>query len=89
VISKDGLDVTKEFKYGASLALKLAQKHNIKVAILKDKSPSCSNSLVYDGSFSKKLIKNHGITAKLLEENGIKVFNENELDKALKFLNLF
>jgi uncharacterized protein YbbK (DUF523 family) len=89
VINRDGDDVTDEFNQGASLALELAKKHNIKVAILKERSPSCSNSYVYDGTFSKELIKGKGITAKLLEKNGIKVFNENELDRAMKSLNLF
>ncbi len=86
VINSMGKDVTKEFIKGANIALNLAKKHNIKVAILKSNSPSCSNKMVYDGTFSKTVIKKDGITAKLLKKHGIKVFNEFEIDQALRVL---
>ncbi len=86
VINKIGEDVTKEFQNGANIALNLAKKYNIKIAILKSNSPSCSNSLIYDGTFSKRLVKGMGITAKLLVDNGIKVFNENEIDSIKNFI---
>src|SRR5574344_379654 len=41
VISKSGKDVTDFYIKGAELALKAAQKYNVKLAILKDRSPSC------------------------------------------------
>ncbi|RUM65713.1 MAG: DUF523 domain-containing protein [Sulfurospirillum sp.] len=86
VINIDGEDVSDFFQKGANYALLIAKKHNIKVAILKSKSPSCSNNMVYDGTFSKRLVPKMGVTAKLLEKNGIKVFNENELEEALIYL---
>jgi uncharacterized protein YbbK (DUF523 family) len=86
VINIEGEDVTRFFQNGADYALSLAKKHNIKIAILKSKSPSCSKEIVYDGSFSKKLIPGEGITAKLLKQNGIKVFDETELDFAYSFI---
>ncbi len=86
VINQIGADVTHYFTNGAKKALVLAKQNNVKVAILKSKSPSCSNNFVYDGTFSKTLKEGMGITAKLLEYEGILVFNENQLDELLEFI---
>ena len=83
VISKVGTDVTKEYEKGAAEALKIAKLYNCKLAILKEKSPSCGYNKVYDGTFSKTLIDRQGITAKLLSENGIKVIGETLIDTLL------
>jgi len=88
VLNVNGLDVTDEFNYGANIALKLVLNENIKVAILKSKSPSCSNKMVYDGTFSGVLMRGVGVTMKVLEENGIKVFDENEIEEALAYLSV-
>ncbi|WP_101473907.1 MULTISPECIES: DUF523 domain-containing protein [Fusobacterium] len=80
VIRKDGKDVTFEYNKGATEALKIAKLFDCKIAILKEKSPSCGYKEVYDGSFSKKLIPKQGVTALLLEKNGIKVIGENSLE---------
>jgi len=82
------VEVTPEFSIGAEIALSMATKHNIKLAILKANSPSCSNQHIYDGSFNGKLIEGMGITAALLSRCGIKVFNEFQLDEAQKFYQL-
>ncbi|HIP58810.1 MAG TPA: DUF523 domain-containing protein [Campylobacterales bacterium] len=86
VINSAGIDISYEFNFGANLALNTANFHNIQVAILKSKSPSCSNKMVYDGSFNGVLVEGLGVTAKLLEQNGVKVFDENEIEDALAFL---
>ena len=80
VVNKEGKDVTAEYEKGAKEALELANKFGCKIAILKAKSPSCGKGEVYDGSFSGQLTKGNGITAKLLMENGIEVFTENEIN---------
>lgn len=80
VIDNNLEDVTKNFVNGANETLKVAKLVDCKVAILKDGSPSCGSNYVYDGSFTGKKIKGKGITAELLERNGIKVISENELD---------
>ncbi len=82
VLNKEGKDVTSAFKKGASIALSLVKEHSIKVAILKANSPSCGNEKIYDGSFSKTLKKGKGVTVSLLEEQGVKVFNEHQLEEA-------
>ena len=73
VVRVDGYDVTKEYINGAKITLD--------IAILKSKSPSCSNKQIYDGTFTRTLIDGKGITARLLEKNGIKVIDEQELIK--------
>lgn len=84
VISSKGLDVTKEYEKGAGLALNKALQSGAKYAMLKAKSPSCGNNKIYDGSFTGVLIDGEGVTAKLLKENGIKVFNEKEIDALIE-----
>ncbi len=86
VKNQEGLDVTINFLLGAKKALDICKEENIKVALLKSKSPSCGNKEIYDGTFSSNLINGQGLTVKLLEENGIKVFNENELKELNKFI---
>lgn len=86
VQTEDGKDVTINFLMGAKNALELCQSEEIKVALLKSKSPSCGNKEIYDGSFSSKLIEGQGLTAKLLSENEITVFSEEELKEFLKFV---
>lgn len=71
-------ETTNFFLKGAYKTLELCKRENIRKALLKSKSPSCSNNYIYDGSFSKKLIKGKGVTASLLIQNGIEVFDEFE-----------
>lgn len=81
VVRQDGKDVTSEYNIGAERALRIAKEQGIGTAILKAKSPSCGDKQIYDGTFEKRLIDGKGIAARLLEKNGIKVINENELEK--------
>jgi len=74
-----GKDVSKNFKSGAEICLRIAKLNGCKKAILKSKSPSCGSGQIYDGSFSKRLILGDGITAKLLKENEILVYGEDEI----------
>jgi uncharacterized protein YbbK (DUF523 family) len=79
IITISGKDVTTQFNSGAKQALILCQQHSIRFALLKESSPSCGSTLVYDGSFTNKKILGQGATCKLLTQNGIKVFSENNL----------
>lgn len=82
VFTHTGLDRTDAFIKGAFKALSLAKRFNIKIAVLKKDSPSCGNATVYDGNFSGKTIPGSGVTAQLLNDHGIRVFNELELNEA-------
>lgn len=52
------------------------QKYGVTEAVLKEKSPSCGSSLIYDGSFTGTLRPGVGVTAALLLRNGITVRDE-------------
>lgn len=86
VLSKIGEDFSAQYIKGAKVALGLVEKHSIKIAILKKNSPSCGNQQVYDGTFSKNKMDGYGVTASLLMQNGVKVFNEDQLLEAKQFL---
>ena len=86
VQSRSGVDVTSEFKRGAERALEAAQAAGANVAILKAKSPSCGSERIYDGSFSKRLIPGMGVTAALLRQHGITVFNDTQLPQVEAWL---
>ena len=79
VISKDGTDVTEAFQHGAHEALKIARLVGAKTAILKSRSPSCGSGLVYDGTFTGKLVPGDGFFAALCKANGIAVKTEEDL----------
>ena len=81
--NKEGMDVTGHFLQGAELALEKAQKHGVKVAILKANSPSCGNVQIYSGRFDGEKVPGAGVAAALLMENGIKVYSEQEIDEDL------
>lgn len=83
VVRRDGVDVTAEYRKGAETALSLCRKHNISIALMKAKSPSCGAGLIYDGSFSGTLTAGDGVTAALLSENGIKVYTENDINSLI------
>lgn len=78
VFTKSGIDVTDTFVKGAQAVLDFAKQHQITKAILYHNSPSCGKR-TYDGSFSGKLADYPGITAKLLQENGIEIISSDDL----------
>jgi uncharacterized protein YbbK (DUF523 family) len=82
VITAAGVDVTDCFLRGAQLALAAAQSQNVRVAILKDGSPSCGSGSIYDGTFSGRKRPGHGVTTALLERHGIRVFSETQMSEA-------
>lgn len=79
VVMESGRDVTENYRRGAEAALALCMQHGCKAAILKEKSPSCGCGLVYDGTFSRRLVSGDGVTAELLKAHGIKVYGESRL----------
>lgn len=78
VINLTADDKTENFVEGAIKTLEIAQKYNIKKAILKEKSPSCGSKFIYDGNFSKNLIPGEGITTRLLRLNEIEVISDED-----------
>src|SRR5689334_6423987 len=87
VMTKSGEDVTAAFLKGAYAALAFARQHGCRVAILTEKSPSCGSSFIHDGTFSPGLRQGRGVTAELLEQNGVRVFNQHQLEQAANYLH--
>lgn len=79
LLTRDGADVTAAFRRGAEAALDLVHTHAIRIAILKEGSPSCASSSIYDGSFSRRKLSGQGVTTVLLRAHGVAVFSEHEL----------
>lgn len=81
VYDKSGADVTEPYAHGAEAALQFAKLTGCRCAVLKERSPSCGVGMVYDGSFTGKLVPGDGLTAALLQENGIKVLTADRLSE--------
>jgi uncharacterized protein YbbK (DUF523 family) len=86
VIDIHGRDVTLPFITGAEYALSIAKKFDIKIAVLKEKSPSCGVNKIYNGHFDSTLMPGFGVTSAILKKAGLKVFSENELDQVKNLL---
>lgn len=83
VIRSDGKNVTRAFEVGAKKALAICKYLGITKAVLKENSPSCGTHMVHDGYFQGRKIPGMGVTARLLKDNGIEVFSEEEIEKLL------
>ena len=89
VTTNQGRDVTAEFERGAADALDQALRHGARVAILKEGSPSCGSTYVYDGTFTSTPVDADGVTTALLRSRGIRVFSETQLEAAAEYLASF
>ena len=81
VVDSRDADVTKAFILGAEQSLKMAIEMQCRYAILTERSPSCGSSKIYDGTFSGSIKDGMGVTAALLEQHGISVFNQHQLEQ--------
>ena len=90
VVDINGRDVSHHFLHGAAVALQTARANGIRIAILKEGSPSCGSAYTYDGTFtSARVPGNNGVTAALLKREGIVVFSETQLADAERCLGQF
>jgi uncharacterized protein YbbK (DUF523 family) len=79
VVGKSGQDVTDLYLKGAYATLDIAIKVKATTVILKENSPSCGSSMIYNGEFKGEKIPGNGVTTALLKRNGFKVISEEEL----------
>ena len=82
VVAVTGDDVTQAFVQGGHAALFVARQWGIRVAVLKEGSPSCGSGYVYDGHYSGQRKTGVGITAELLIGAGVQVFSEKQWAEA-------
>ena len=86
-VTEVGCDVTDAFVAGAKRALALCREHGLKLALMKEYSPSCGLTQVHNGEFAQRLRPGAGVAVELLHRNGIRVFSELEIalaDEALR-----
>ncbi len=86
VIDSEGEDVTNSFIKGSLKTLKMALDNDCVAAILTEHSPSCASNKIYDGSFTKIKRDGMGVTASMLEQNHIPVFNQEQLENLQEYL---
>lgn len=87
VVDVHGKDVTRYFVKGAEYTLSIVRANHIRVACLKEKSPSCGPQYIYDGTFKDRLIRGVGVTVAILKLNNVHVFSENEIHEFKIFVN--
>jgi uncharacterized protein YbbK (DUF523 family) len=76
VLTNTGRDVTQQYVTGARETLAFCVQAGIETAILAARSPSCGSRERYDGTHSGTLRPGRGVTAELLAQNGIRVYNQ-------------
>lgn len=76
VVNESGTDVTELYLKGAYITLEKAQEVSATMVVLKENSPSCGSTMIYNGEFKGKKIAGNGVTAALLRKNGIEVTSE-------------
>lgn len=86
VVDSEGNDVSQAFSDGANTALRQVRSNAIRLAVLKEDSPSCGSSFIYDGRFNGNRIREQGVTAALLEREGVRVFSEAQFNEAEVYL---
>lgn len=82
IMDADGEDRTEAFERGAREALDLLRLYGAQAALLKAHSPSCGCGMIYDGTFSGARVPGNGLFAQLLQDEGLEVFTEVDMDEA-------
>ena len=84
VVTKKGFDVTSNYQDGAYWASSIVSMFKIKLAVLKERSPSCGSKKIHAGKFDGTLIDGKGITTQKIKKMGVKVISEEEVPELLK-----
>ena len=54
---------------------------------MKQDSPSCGSKFIYDGTFTDTKVPGQGLAVEYLRNAGFRVFGEEDMDEAEKYLN--
>ena len=74
-LDSDGNDYTFFFLKGVESVIEKSKIENPDAFILQPRSPSCGFGLIYDGTFSKTLLKGNGLLSQKILEKGYKIYN--------------
>jgi uncharacterized protein YbbK (DUF523 family) len=86
VFDSAAAELTSSFLQGARATLATAYERNVRLAVLKDGSPSCASTYIHDGTFRGQRDPGQGVTTALLGREGIRVFNERQWEEAARYL---
>lgn len=86
ITDQSGADFTLAYVSGALKTLDAARSRGARAALLKESSPSCGSHRVHDGTFTRRKIPGQGVAARLLEDAGVRVFSEHELDAFFSYV---
>lgn len=84
VVTREGDDVTAQYRRGAEETLRLCRGLDCAAAVLKEHSPSCGHGEIYDGTFSGTLTAGDGVTAALLRSCGVPVYGESRIEELVR-----
>ncbi len=87
ILDNTGTDVTDQFVIGAKITLDLAIANNCRYGLMKEASPSCGCNYIHSGKFDGQTKIGKGITAALLQQNGIEIFSETGIEKLVKAIS--
>ena len=87
VVTRDGRDVTENYRLGARETLRICQMTHTDCALLKERSPSCGFGSIYDGTFTGTLCPGDGVCAGLLKQHAVRVYGESQVTELLKQTN--
>lgn len=76
VATRTGREMNAAFTRGAAETLEISRLTGCKIALLKERSPSCGVHMVYCRG---QQVPGKGVTAALLEKSGMTVFSEHDL----------
>ena len=80
IVTATGQDLTKAYRTGGLAAVDIVVQNQCELAILKSRSPSCGVGLIYDGSFSGRIVAGDGLFAAYLRQAGIPVYTETDCE---------
>ena len=84
VLSRSGEDVTAAFRLGAEKTLEIARRRGARLAVLKERSPSCGWGAVYDGTFTGTVVPGNGVAAELLARGGVAIYGASRIRELLE-----
>jgi len=77
VVAESGQEMNEVFCRGARMTLQIARLSRCRQALLKERSPSCGVHLIYLGD---QRVAGTGVTAALLQNEGLTIFSEDALE---------
>ena len=83
VYSRGGEDVTAQYRLGAARTLEIARENGCRLALLKERSPSCGCGEVHNGRFDGGLVPGDGVTAAVLKSNAVKIYGESRINELI------